>query len=121
MSQRIIRYFPDTDLRSGHDGLAKIAREKKIDVRSLGAGEYLVFTNSAKNKVKVFTGGNVIAYLKSKTKIDMRTIALIPKYFNGGEIRYDQALEKVLRKDLGIGAVVRIPTRTQRTEVGVEL
>jgi hypothetical protein len=119
--QKIIRYFSNSDLRSGHLGLAKIARNYKVDPRGLGAGEYLVFVNRAKTKVKVYTGGNIIAFLSSKTRIDLRTIALIPKYFDGGEIKYSQALEEVIKKDLGITNQIKLPMKTVNNKIWGEL
>lgn len=96
----IIRYFPESDLRKGHIGLAIIAKREGVDVKSLGHGEYLIFANRAQNRVKLYAGGNVIAYLKlDKGRIDPRTISLIPRYFTGHKIRYDDALREVLGKE----------------------
>ncbi len=99
--QRIIRFFPNTDLRCGHDGLAKIAKEQKVSVTKLEKGEYVLFVNKSLTAAKLFVPGNIIAYLRmpGNQKIDPRTIALIPKFFNGSKISYDDALSEVLKKE----------------------
>lgn len=100
---KIVRYFPDTDLRAGHDMLADKAIRNKINVKALGRGEFVVFVNRAKTALKMFAGSaNLVAYLRlEKGKLDLRTISLIPEYFDGSEIKYDLALKKVIEKDLG--------------------
>lgn len=96
---KIIRYFPDTNISNSHKGLSSIAEKVGIDTTQLGAGEYLIFVNRAQNAVKMFAQGNVLAYLRVKGKLDLRTIAKLPTYFDGGEIRYQTALREVLEED----------------------
>ena len=97
---KIIRYFPDTHLGAGHDGLSKIARHAGHDPAELRSGEYLIFVNRSKTGVKLFAPNNTIAYYKHKGKLDLRTIAKLPYCFSGGRINYDKALTKVLAEDL---------------------
>jgi len=42
----------------------------------------------------------MVAYLRlsPRQKMDPRVINLLPEYFNGAEIQYDKAVERVLRK-----------------------
>jgi len=97
MSQsRLVRYVPDVDMRKGYDGLNKIAPLGK-----LGAGEFIAFVNRKQTKVKLATGYDVVAYLRlpQGEKLDPRTIALLPNFFNGSKIEYDKALQAVLRKN----------------------
>ena len=103
VEQRIIRFFPNTDMRNGHPGLRQIALKQQIDVSKLSAGEYVLFMNSRRTAVKMFVPGNVIAHLKmpNDSRIDPRVIAHIPRFFNGKKIDYDQALEEMLRVELG--------------------
>jgi len=99
MSGTIIRCFLDSDLRSGHLGLTNQARKEKVFTNELGAGEYVVFINRKRDRVKVYTGNEVIAYMKAPrgTQIDLRVIEQIPKAFlSRGSLSYDRALEKVL-------------------------
>lgn len=100
MSQRIVRFFPDVDMRNGHDGLTELARSHKINVSDLVNGEYCLFLNRKLTHVKLFAPGNVIAHLKlpDNKKIDPSTIALIPRFFDGSKINYDKALSEAIRK-----------------------
>jgi hypothetical protein len=85
-------------MRNGHDGLAELAKKENIDVKKLERGQFVVFINSSKDRVKVYAASNVIAYMKSSKgqKIDLRVIREIPRAFNGAGISYDEAVEKML-------------------------
>lgn len=98
----VVHFFGDVDLRSQHNGLSELAKKEKIDVRKLRPGEYLVFVNHARDRVKMYTASNVIAYLKVDTgKIDLRTIQYIPTAFEGsGKIDYDRSLKEFVEKSL---------------------
>lgn len=100
---KILRIFSDVDMWNSHDGLAIIAKKHKIDVHKLVHGEYVMFINTAKNKIKFYAANNVIAYYKHEHgKLDMRAIQLIPETFESeGRINYDKAVEKILIKELG--------------------
>lgn len=95
-----LRVFPNTDLRNSHDGLAAIAKKHKVKVENLLPGEYLLFLNTGKNRVKLFAANEVVAYIKSKHgKIDMRTIQLIPAAFEAdGKIDLDKLTRETLEK-----------------------
>jgi len=103
MSQ-IIHLFQNVDLRCQHDGLGKICLDKKINPKKLSPGEYAVFTNNSKDRVKLFAAHNVIAYLRlypGEGKIDPRTIQYIPKAFEStGKIDYDKALKEFVTSNL---------------------
>lgn len=99
MSAKVVRAFLGTDLRCTHLGLAEIAKKNKIDVGKLEPGEYLLFINNEKTKLKLFAANHVVAYLRlpDNQKLDMRTISLIPQAFKAsGRIDYDGALKEVL-------------------------
>lgn len=102
--QRVVRFFPETDLRNGHEGLGQIAKKQNVKVSTLGKGEYVLFTNKRLTGCKLFAPGNIVAYLKmpDNTRIDPRTIALIPRFFDGSKINYDAALTEVLKKEFKI-------------------
>jgi hypothetical protein len=101
-AQKIIRFFPQTDMRNGHDGLAKIAKDNKINVSDLNVGEYVIFTNKKKNAIKMYAPNHIIVHqrLPSGAKLDMRVISLIPKYFNGSKINLDAALKEAITRAL---------------------
>lgn len=42
---KVIRIFFESHLGNGHDGLAKLAKTKKIDVKNLSPGEFCIFIN----------------------------------------------------------------------------
>lgn len=99
--QRIIRFFANTHLGNGHNGLGLIADEANIDVTNLQSGEYVVFMNTSRTAIKMFAPGNVVAHLKmpGNAKIDPRIIALVPRFFNGSKINYDNAIAEVIRQE----------------------
>jgi hypothetical protein len=98
---KIIRYFPDTNLRAGHKGLAEIAKKHKINVKELAAGEYCIFTNKARNAIKMYASGNTIAHHKdpNNRRINPLVIKYLPLFFNGKKIDYDKALDFAIRKE----------------------
>jgi hypothetical protein len=100
--QKIIRFFPDTFMGNGHDGLARIAKRHDIDVTNLRWGEYVIFMNKNKTALKLYSQGNLIAHLRmtGSNTIDMHTISMIPRFFNGTRINYDAALREVLTKKM---------------------
>lgn len=103
LGNRVIRYFPDTHLGNGHDGLAKIAEKNGINVKDLAWGEFVIFTNRKKTALKLYSQGNLVAHLRmpGEQRMDLRVISLIPRFFNGSSINYSAAIGEVLRKELG--------------------
>lgn len=94
----ILQVFLNADMRNGHDGLKKLAKAHDIDVGKLANGQFVIFVNAQKNKLKLYTAQNIIAYLKlNHGHLDFNAIRHIPKAFNGsGKIDYDQALKTAL-------------------------
>lgn len=97
---RLVRYFPESDLRMGYEGLKKLAKKEGLDLQNLGAGEFAAFVNRDRTKVKLCTGADVLAYMRMPrgAKLDPRTIQLLPRFFNGQKINYDAAIRTVLRE-----------------------
>ncbi len=96
---RVVQVFMNADLRNGHEGLAKMAKEFKIDVEKLNPGEFVIFINAHKDRLKLYAANHVIAYLKAPKggRLDLRTIQLIPETFMAkGKIDYDADLKRVL-------------------------
>jgi len=100
MINRIVRVIFDADLRCSHDGLRETAKKLKVLVDDLHTGEYVVFINSKKNMLKLFAANNTIAHFKTpdQRKMNLNVIAQIPKFFNGRELKYDDALKKVIEE-----------------------
>lgn len=100
---RVLQCFLNADLRNGHEGLEKLAKDNGIDVTKLLPGQYVVFINSSKDKIKLYATNHVIAYYKlEKGRIyDPRVIAEIPKAFNGHQkLDMDVALKNAITKAL---------------------
>jgi hypothetical protein len=101
-SLRVVRFFPNSDLRCAHDGLRKVALENEIDPWKLDPGEFLVFANSRQNMLKIFAPGNLIVHVKSpdERRIDLDIIRLIPRFFNGTEFNYQGAVKEMIQKKI---------------------
>lgn len=100
---RIVQVFLNVDFRYGHDGLTVYALKNKVDVKQLNNGQYVVFVNTRRDKVKVYAANNIVAYMQLPRgrKVDMGVIRLIPKAFsNSGNLDYDGMLKDVIEKSL---------------------
>jgi hypothetical protein len=99
---KALRIFLNVDLRNSHEGLSAIATKNKIDVKKLVAGEYLIFINSEKNKIKLYAANEVIAYYRCPHgKVDLRAISKIPQAFKAsGKIDYDACLKEIMEAKL---------------------
>lgn len=102
MTNRILRVVFNTDLRNSHDGLEALAKDLKVKVSELSPGQFIVFMNTRKTAVKIYAAGNTIAHFRMPggKKLNLKTIVMIPKYFSGGEFKYDQALKEVIEKEI---------------------
>lgn len=95
---RIVRVFPDTHMGFAHKSLQKLAKDYKVDLTKLSAGEFVVFLSKDLRACKIYCQGNTFAYFRSPNgqRIEMKTIQSIPHYFRGGKFEYDEALAKLL-------------------------
>ena len=102
MSNYLLSYFPETDLRYGHDGLAAVAKKAGKPVSKLKIGQFLLFVNRKQSAVKIITADNIMIHLKSKDNapLNFRAINMLPKYFNGTRFNYAGALRESLEKAL---------------------
>lgn len=100
IKNRVIRYFPETNLQNGHDGLKKLAKKEGLDLTDLGPGQFVIFVNKRKNALKMFACGYLIAHLRlpDGERLNPETIQFIPKFFNGTRIDYSGALREVMKK-----------------------
>lgn len=100
---RVIQIFFKADLRCQHDGLAQIAKLKGVDVTKIKPGEFVVFVNAAKNRLKLFAANGVVAAWRARAgqEINMLAIAEIPAAFAAtGELKYSDALKAAIEKQL---------------------
>lgn len=104
---QVLRVFMNADMRNGHDGLTTLAEKSGIKSfegqLDLAQGQFLVFINAARNKIKVFAPNNVVGYLRMPQGkiLDLSVVSEIPKAFNGDpKIGYDEALKARVMKEL---------------------
>lgn len=97
---RLVQVFLNTTMICAHKGLTEICKKHGIKVGELKNGEYVVFINTAQNRIKIYTSNNVIAYYKAPTgRIDLQTIRRIPGCFTGSvDFAMDRALREVLEE-----------------------
>lgn len=100
-TNRVVRVIFEADMRCSHDGLRKIAKKLNVIIDTLSLGEYVVFINTKKNMCKIFAAGNTIAFFKMPggKMMNMKIIGMIPRFFNGKELKYDEALRELIRKE----------------------
>lgn len=82
MENRVIRFFPDTNLRNGHKGLTDLALSQGLKLDDLAWGEFVIFMNKRQTDLKMFSNGGLLAHLKmpNGARIDFRVISLIPRF-----------------------------------------
>ena len=92
---KLVRYVPDADLRKGYTGLSETAPLAKLK-----RGEFVVFVNRRRDKLKMCTEKDMVLYLRmpSGERIDPKTIQFLPECFEGSVIYYNKAVEKSLKK-----------------------
>ena len=95
---RLVRFFPETNLGNGHDGLAKIAMKHDVDVKNLSQGEYVVFLNKARTALKMYAPNFIVVHqrLPQGAHVDLRVIERLPLHFNGTKINYSAALRETV-------------------------
>ncbi len=102
MSNRLMNFFFDSDLRSGHTGLTKVAKKNRINTDSLQPGEFVIFINKALSAFKLYGSNNTLVYYRSpRGRIDLNTIQFLPQVFNAGQLNYSKALELAFHKRRG--------------------
>lgn len=101
---KVLQIIFNADLRGGHDRLAKIAKDLKVDINTIKVGDFLVFVNRKRSALKVYAAGHTIAHFRMPDNrvMDVRILKLIPKFFNGKELRYNAALEELIKKEFRI-------------------
>jgi len=95
-----VGWFFDTDLRNGHEGLAKVASKEKYDVENLKCGQLVLFLNRKLNAMKIYTAAYGVLHHKNKEgrPYNFYALQLVPQFMNGASIGYDQALKAAVVK-----------------------
>lgn len=96
---RIIRYFPNSDLRAAHQGLSKAARENGVDLNKINIGEFLLFVNRKQTMFKMLTQSGMLVSYRSEHRLNPGIFVLVPKYFSGSTFNYTGALREALTRD----------------------
>lgn len=98
---RMLQIVFNADLRCSHLGLSIVAKRLKLDTSDLKIGEFIVFVNTKKTMIKIFAAGNTVAHFKNNDRpINMKILGMIPRFFNGKELKYDEALAEVIKKEI---------------------
>lgn len=108
MSGSIRQCFLNVSMGNRHHGLQEIARRSGINLSSLTPDSYLVFVNSARDKIAMLVGPQTqktlqtMAYVRLERgrKVDLRIIKEIPRCFQGRSLNYDEALKLAIDKAL---------------------
>lgn len=102
---KLARIVCNADLRSGHDGLNKLAKSLRINMETLEVGEWICFVNRRRSAAKFLApGGMLISHFRmpNQSPMNPKVIRLIPKYFNGRDFKYDSALAEVVKKEFHV-------------------
>lgn len=94
---KIVRVFPNADLRNGHLGLAKLARNHQSVLED---GNFLLFINRRQSAFKLFTSNLVTHYRSPRGRVMVEAIRYIPEAFNGTKFNFDKAIDLALTKAL---------------------
>ena len=90
----------DVDLRMGHTGLRRYAKDQGIDTTLMKDGEVVLFINVGRNKVKAYSYNGVLSYLRiddPRSKLSLNALDLIPQVSDRHEkMAYSRAAREVL-------------------------
>lgn len=99
----LVQLFFNINMGKSHGGLKLVAKEYDLDLETLIPGQYVGFLNRKRTKLKLFTAGNIFAYLAlpEDQQVTMEIIAQIPQVFQSrvpihGAPVFVQALEEAI-------------------------
>lgn len=84
----VLRVFLESDMRNGHAGLREIAKKAGFSVDKLSRGEFFVFLNKRRDKVKIFAADQVLVYKHFGGEITPKALSEIPKIFKAGSLSW---------------------------------
>jgi hypothetical protein len=95
---KLAHLFFNVNMSLGHNGLVLLMGKKRKKLQS--KEECALFVNTAFTSVKLMTfDTSFVAYFKkSSGQLDPATIRYLPEFLEGGEIKYNAALKKVIDK-----------------------
>ena len=100
MSDRIVHWIFDVDMRNNHVGLADLIQKKlKLKIEELPPSQIVMCTNSAWTAVKLVRGGgNVVLHYKAPdgARLNPKAVMRVPLHATGHDIGYKKALTDVI-------------------------
>jgi len=101
---KILRVFINVDMRNGHNGLTALAKEHKTNVGKLAPGEFVIFINAARTKLKAYGTNEVLSYVRQDKRISLDAIRYLPMAFKAKQkFDYDSALSMAVNDALAKG------------------
>jgi hypothetical protein len=98
---RILRVFINCDMRNSFNGLRKLAAKHEVKVNALKEGDFVIFINTARTKLKALGSGDVLCYVAKDHKISLDAIQYIPAAFKAKrKFDYPEALRIAVEKAL---------------------
>ena len=79
----LVQLFFNVNMGKSHGGLKLVAKEHGLDLDVLIPGQYVGFLNRKRTKIKLFSAGNIFAYLAlpEDQQVTMEIISQIPQVF----------------------------------------
>lgn len=101
MANSVVHIFKNVSMSYQHDGLAELARKKKVNINLLDPGTHVLFLNSRLTRVKMYSANGVISYYRAPNggRLNLNMIEYIPQCFNaGGGMDWKKADKLALEK-----------------------
>lgn len=102
MSNRVLHWIPNVDLRCKFDGLAAIVKKEcGINVQDLRPGEFAMCINTSWTQIALFGANNCIMYHRNwdGSRLNPKALKALPAFVSGQDIGYRRALDKVIREE----------------------
>lgn len=102
----IVQLFFNVNLGRSHRGLRMIATEYEIDLDRVVPGQYVGFLNRRRTAIKLFTSGNVYAYLRLYEGIVTADIInQIPRVFQStAGVMFAPTLREAIESEIPLSA-----------------
>lgn len=97
---KIVSFFPNSDLRCSHNGLTELAKKARKDPNALTDGQFLVFVSKSQCHAKVLAKDNVLVHVRGdgRRRLSLTALNELPSHFGGGSFDYTAALGETMRK-----------------------
>lgn len=95
MDGKIHGLLYDIDMWNGHDGLAKLIKQKlKMNVDELEPGQFVLCINKSWTALKAYGANHIILHHKvpDGKRLNPKAVMRLPRFIRGQQINYDKAL-----------------------------